>query len=255
MLAYGFEDFQAFCGQQNVVLDPRLQNAAFNSEQTFGGKDIFGPNDMMRAINMAARLKCFSPEQAIANAPIELGGQSFRNNVAALTLVNIINAGLECEKVVPSANDLPGVKRGIDACMASDNKFTETANRILAGKGRECQIIGNDKPLLLRKGNGIASTLSLDKIRINGGNYPAGSILRLELLSDPDQYIPRPNLERAESVDIGEVRGASFVRLSALAFNLEERKYIFGDLNGCLRKIKIQDIKEIARLAFIPQTT
>lgn len=153
-------------------------------------------------------------------------------------LYTIINSSLKPQQTeLPNFAERPCLLRE-GACRRSEVYF---ANVILSmqndlnGALGGCRIISNDgRPILLQKSYGERTALSLEPLAIEGVEYPAGSLMALNVERDYVEATKkyRMNIDpgKIEIAAAEEVVGLSFVRPTLLAFNPSERNSYLAKL-------------------------
>lgn len=259
MVMPDYATFLERCEEQGVTLHPALTEDTHPTEvEARFEYACHTPSDMLRAIAMAGGLLREKPWEQLADQPVDLGSKlsgRLARSTAAQALAGIINGSIDRPAAESDMADLPGSPDGIDACRAAEYRFAQALLALESGEGR-CQIIGDETPALFRKFcKGSWSALSLRPLGVDGVPYPAGSIFQVDLA-------PR-SIDVVQSISLDEVKGLSFVRLSAYGLGLRERMAHFTHAyegwmdshvalveNNMIKSMKIQEIEQIAQTAY-----
>lgn len=205
------------------------------------------PDGFCAAVVEAGDILRKNPDRKLADATIVPPANErhpLNRSLAARTLIGMVNASVERLPATGRDNTFECLgTRAIEACLTADRDFGRVIRQMRApGKllTGEDQVVGyqlitgeRNGPLAVRKGVGEPSTLSFVDMTINGIPYPAGSILRAEILDDRttetssgySTSVPRGVHAR---VDVGRVSHIAFRRLSAFAGDPSRRRRDFS---------------------------
>jgi hypothetical protein len=238
-----FSKFEALCTEQQVELHSAIVHAG--RAKSSGTLFVLEPNSVYAALNVAGKLLRKDPDLRLANTTVAIPEELAQKpqSFAAGVLSKIIAASIE---PVPAPDfDRTFICRNaksIDSCSNAEGSFSLTFTQMqtprvaLEGYYRPIgyQIITgqNDQPIAVRKARGELSTLTLVDTTINGIPYPAGSIMRMNLLDD--RYAANPDVYNSEiphylqqRVGVERVSHAAFIRLSAFSEQPSVRKQLF----------------------------
>jgi hypothetical protein len=250
-----FEDFRDYCEFQDVGLSPVLSE--LTQKQMDPLNPVYCPTTIAGAVASAGSLLREPTIKPIAERPIKIDRRVLRNGSAALALAKMVNGSLKPDYDYGEVAFDCTTDRRIDACQSAEYRFARTVLEIEEGSNPNCHIVGNGKPVLLRKASpyGTPSTLTLTDITINGVPYPRGSIVRLDLLSDVP-YIKGAQ-KGIESIGLDDVKNVGFVRLSAFAmFGIERISFREAVTDSAgkkpIRNILIEELVKAAESVYMP---
>lgn len=188
------------------------------------------PNQMYAAVARAGAILREHPQAELANQPITRSMQrGFPHDLASRALTTIINASLD---PVPAASwDTSFTSFGVapvDNCSLAERFFAATVWQLQQPGipliderppiGSQLLTGDNDTIIAIRKGLGSRSCLTLVPVTINSVPYPAGSIMRVNLLSEYNgkRYISHRGT-RVTDIPVERISHINFLRLSAFA--------------------------------------
>lgn len=227
------EQFLGICHDQDVTLyfDPTRHPETYKFEVK-----TYEPQGILTAISEAGRVLRTKPGSELADRhlrPNRLTNADF----GASVLISVINDSLSSES--PNNHNLFSIDcenvRSIDVCEFAETSFAKTIQALkkpfaIPGMlGSDIVLDEADNPLFIRKNLGVSSALSLQPFVVNGVRYPAGSLARLELLTDPyydrtKQVHPSPPFDSINVVRASDITALSFQRLSAFSFPQGQRR-------------------------------
>ena len=235
-----FKDFQQLCREQEVSVHPDVIKAG-----TLGfvkETHTFNPNPFYAAIAACAEVHLDTATRQLTDKPIQLehGGQSDLGAfLAPRTLTSILNNSLEPTGGLPWDQTFTCDKgTAIEACEYAEGSFATVFAQMEAPKKKltgEPGIAGyqiitgeNNRPIAVRKGKGVPSTLSLVDVCVNGIAYPAGSLFRMQLREDWDGHTYYTHVREGRQQRIGaeRVTHMTFRRLTALAEEPAVRQHV-----------------------------
>lgn len=227
-----FDTFHNVCVQQGVELDPRI----ISSGQGINTLPYcYTPTDVLTAVAGASALARNTPGANLANKAIS--GKPWENDLAARTLQHIINGS-----VAPLSNTAPQTTftsdktSKLNTCLEAEYRFIElfrSLQRYASGSAPITAIlkgelfVANNGPLMIRKFNGQPSTLTLNRIVVNGIPYPPGSIVGIITRRDLEESAKSSSLIITSARNIATI---GLLRLSAFAERPKKRTEVFSEL-------------------------
>jgi len=238
-----FSRFEELCDEQQVRLHHVIIRAGRSASS--GSMFTLEPNGMYSAVNAAGNLLRKDPEQHLASAELDIPEPLAQKpkNFAANVLSAMIAASINPVPATDHSRTFICRKtRNIDCCSNAEGGFSETFTQMYTPqvpledhyKPIGYQIItgSHDEPIAVRKARGEPSALTLVKTTINGIPYPAGSIMRMDLLDDrsrddPSIFDTDLPFDDQRRVGAERVSHAAFIRLSAFSERPKRRKQLF----------------------------
>lgn len=226
-----FNQFRDVLDRQGVTLESRVLEAgvAGHSSLPF----TLEPTGMLAAIAEAGRVLRKEPGRQLADRTVALPRRP--RDTAQSVLGRIINTSIEPDVETRSAFLSTGAK-GMDTCNLTERLLEVTVDLLRNPRVRDsqpdmpgCQVIcRNGQPLFLREGLGERISLALADFSINGTNFPAGSLARIDLYDEPmveigGQLKPAMPTTEFEIVPTDRIGRIAFIRLSAFALPIGER--------------------------------
>jgi hypothetical protein len=241
-----YQEFIADCDEQDVAVNGVVARAG-----EYGVSDSsYAPTDTLSMLLEAGNELRLSPEHPLIDKPFT-APEYYASDAGAVALASILNQSLEA--ISPAKHEITcSYARKIASCAMAEVKFLQTLidlrPNIKKPEPSEVFYYGaqlflhDDEVVLMRKWRGEKSALTFKDIAINGITYPAGSLLRTEI---PADYIHPSTGEQltksllyhtpagTEILPFEIIMNATFVRLSALAYEPKQRRE-FDDLTDYL---------------------
>ena len=240
-----FARFEAECEAVDAGLHVWLITAAQAGASSL--LSTYEPTPIYAAIAQAGDLLRKQPGTKLANGFVPEGEAT--DGTARRVLAAIINASLDPGSFVSPDRTFIGKEvRKVAVCDLAERYFADTIahmEHVLDPAHHEAPpddydemgyqvIVGADgQAIAIRKSGAHNSTLSLVDLTINGIPYPAGSLLRMEVTSDPvEDNITTLDVPDGEFtiIDSSQVTNVAFMRLSAWALVPAERAVDFGGM-------------------------
>lgn len=207
-------EFLGVCDDQNVRFVPDLAPRLAHYRQP--GVPLHG---LLHVIGDRLRQHPYQ----VADRPLA-GEEGWEDDLYAATLRRVITG--RHEPLEAGVVDFSlGWGRTIGACRQVDKRFSRVFGNILGQAGQAasarfrragCEVIEHEgRALLVRKGIGEPSAISLETLAINGIPYPAGSIMRVDT---GDALEPQVDHNKFEVLPSDQIRSMAFRHLSAFAF-------------------------------------
>lgn len=230
-MSFDFRDFETLCKDQHVRLHESITNAGTGGASKL--RWTYEPTSMFAAVDAAAMLAHSDICERLATKPVTLD-EAHTKSTLSQTLAHIVNFGFARIEAQIEDYGFAGGLVPIETCDEAEPRFQETLEGLKTQlrdrpprmRPSGAQIITErGKPIILRKGGGVESGLTLEQVTIRGIKYPAGSIVNMRLNRDrntTDIHAPVVADEHVEVIDADEVDAVRFVRLSMAALSSEE---------------------------------
>lgn len=218
------------------------------------------PVPLLSAVAEAGEILRSNPNAELADkliTPTPVIGR----DVGALTLTRIINASIEPITEATSRSVVCEKAHEVNVCDSAETYFADVIKALRTKNPAEggCELITDDdgQVILIRKGIGEPSALSLHELVVNGIPYPPGSLFSLHAVGDynkrrgwelPKDFLP----DRIHIFGSERVAKLGFMRLSAYALkDRGVRKAFLGlpDYESNLNTVLRATPTEIARYA------
>lgn len=261
-MAIGFASFEAYCADQNVTLHEAFAHDA--------SAQFYTEEDLLTAIYWAGHHLRQAPRTPLADQRFSQDSEEvWPHDTAARTLHHLINASFRVEMPPEGRHNFPLAPSHINTCVSADRAFAKVIERLpllpATPLVNPCIMhLDGDRPVILQKGgrDGVPSGLTLEGTWIDGVEYPAGSIIRVDY-SGMDRELWRYPAGLTGGLylrSVQDVSGAGFQRLSAFAFMLDERRPLFDHVHKAfppsnkagiepLNNFLMEDIRRVARQA------
>ncbi len=225
-----------FRNPDTAALHPEVRRARASMKTDI--HDLYSPNRTFARTVMAAYiLRCRAQGKDTDERPLATRPIAEREQEKAIQGIfrTIINDSLEPD----ATNDLfpertcrvyEGACRKADVYFAaefagmSNQNTTHLASRF---------IMHDDQPVLMQKGRGTCTALSLRELSLGGVRYPVGSLFGIHVARDYSQQDKwhHPMIKDITQVPSSEVEGISFLRPSLFALPPTERPRIERSLS------------------------
>jgi hypothetical protein len=227
------DTFERICHEQSVDLQIDLRDPALTSMGFVPGN--YTPTPVLAAISHAGHALRKNPGLALVSKPIR-PIRPLVQDLGTSTLLDVVNHSLEPIEPDETVFSLETSDvMDIDACPEAESSFTKAIaglkkpHKVDFLQGSQILLDEQERPLFIRKSHGIVSALSLQPYIVNGVRFPAGSITRVDTISDFIEVdgVRYPStagfVDNINVVPHDQIQGVAFKRLSAFAFPPGER--------------------------------
>jgi hypothetical protein len=228
----GVKLFFETCREQEVELHPVLfdddvQRAIYSGPNA--GLSLI--RNFARFLKARKRLDSSVVYDPLANKEVELP-PALADDFIMNTAGQIVNASVEPLPADPSVFSLERLKASyLSSCSAAEEGFARTVvqmSKIDPSGKMEAPFQAfthDDQVVLLRKTDGLPSALSLSEIRLNGVPFPPGSLFSvLTNARVKEDFAYTHGRDKPQILSTNEISELAFLRLSAFAFEPEERE-------------------------------
>lgn len=234
-----FAPIAAYCEQKRIDINPLLLKTADDAYWTM----TFAPYSACYHVFAAAASQLRKGGGQLISASIER--EAVATDATSGQVVDLLNTSRNPVSTgSPDTDFWCGDGAPIQSCSRADAGFSKTImqmNELLESSHQDIEygfevVVGEDGPVFLRKSaDKVPSALTLVPITVNGALYPAGSIARVDMATNPyagdsaDLYLlPKIASDRVELLPISGVGRVGMQRLSAFAAPPREREVLEG---------------------------
>lgn len=215
--------------EQGLNINPAiLENVSPDGDSNFDfGYQCRTATRVTQAVAVAANLLYDNPWQRLADKPMEIttNHPDFTERLALDTLARIVNGSItpEVDSQMSPYRFKDRNAPGVDVCELAEGRFKEVFKQIkdpeLIIKG-EIRLLGyriitdGSKPIIVSKGRGALSSVSLVPVTVNGVTYPPGSLLNINTWDDfKNGQRRKDEISLPHKLDKEHILRARFIRL------------------------------------------